>query len=160
MNTLDLEVFGEDERRIRKSNVRHIFTPHKPITDERFFRGRLEEMKQLLSTLNTPGEHALLYGDRGVGKSSLANIAAQNLVKLTEQKLIIKRCDSSDNFLSIIEPALIEAGCFPRTISITSQQNFNISIFKNNITSGNTVQKEGNVNQSLSHHGLPRKSKI
>lgn len=32
MNTLDLEVFGEDERRIRKSNVRHIFTPHKPIT--------------------------------------------------------------------------------------------------------------------------------
>ena len=99
MNTLDLEVFGEDERRIRKSNVRHIFTPHKPITDERFFRGRLEEMKQLLSTLNTPGEHALLYGDRGVGKSSLANIAAQNLVKLTEQKLIIKRCDSSDNFL-------------------------------------------------------------
>lgn len=49
MNTLDLEVFGEDERRIRKSNVRHIFTPHKPITDERFFRGRLEEMKQLLS---------------------------------------------------------------------------------------------------------------
>lgn len=25
MNTLDLEVFGEDERRIRKSNVRHIF---------------------------------------------------------------------------------------------------------------------------------------
>lgn len=54
MNTLDLEVFGEDERRIRKSNVRHIFTPHKPITDERFFRGRLEEMKQLLSTLNTP----------------------------------------------------------------------------------------------------------
>lgn len=45
MNTLDLEVFGEDERRIRKSNVRHIFTPHKPITDERFFRGRLEEMK-------------------------------------------------------------------------------------------------------------------
>lgn len=29
MNTLDLEVFGEDERRIRKSNVRHIFTPHK-----------------------------------------------------------------------------------------------------------------------------------
>ena len=82
MNTLDLEVFGEDERRIRKSNVRHIFTPHKPITDERFFRGRLEEMKQLLSTLNTPGEHALLYGDRGVGKSSLANIAAQNLVKV------------------------------------------------------------------------------
>ena len=46
MNTLDLEVFGEDERRIRKSNVRHIFTPHKPITDERFFRGRY-----LLSTL-------------------------------------------------------------------------------------------------------------
>ncbi len=159
MNTLDLEVFGEDERRIRKSNVRHIFTPHKPITDERFFRGRLEEMKQLLSTLNTPGEHALLYGDRGVGKSSLANIAAQNLVKLTEQKLIIKRCDSSDNFLSIIEPALIEAGCCPRTISITSQQNFNISIFKNNITSGNTVQKEGNVNQSLSPSWVAQKIK-
>ena len=43
--------------------------------------------------------------------------------------------------------------------SITSQQNFNISIFKNNITSGNTVQKEGNVNQSLSPSWVAQKIK-
>lgn len=150
MDILDLDRFAEDERRIMKSKVREVFTPHKPITTERFFRGRMEELKQLLSTLNTPGEHALLYGDRGVGKSSLANITAKHLVNLTNRKLIKKRCDSSDTFFSIIEIVLEEAGYSSRTISVTKQQGFTLSAFNGSISSGNSSLVDGVKSQAIS----------
>ncbi|MFQ9317273.1 AAA family ATPase [Dysgonomonas mossii] len=159
MDVLDLDTFGEDERRISKSGVRHIFTPHKPIDDERIFKGRGDEMKQILSTLNTPGQHALLYGDRGVGKSSLANIAAQHLVKITKQKLIIKRCDSSDTFLSIVESALDEVGFSPRTKSITSQKGINVPLMQVGLSYGNTIEKDGYMNQSFSPSWVSSKIK-
>jgi Holliday junction resolvasome, helicase subunit len=159
MTSWNLETFGEDERRIKKSNVRHVFTPHKPIDDERIFKGRLEEMKQILSTLNTPGQHALLFGDRGVGKSSLANMAANQLIRITGQKLIIKRCDSSDNFLTIMEPVLDEIGYSPRTKSITSQKGLSASLLQGSISLGNTIEKEGYIQQSLSPSWVSNKIK-
>lgn len=149
INSYDLETFGEDERRIKKSKVRYIFTPHKPIDDERIFKGRTEEMKQILSTLNTPEQHALLFGDRGVGKSSLANMAAKQLINITGQKLIIKRCDSSDNFLSIVEPVLDEIGYSPRTKSITTQKGISAPILQGSLSLGNAIKKEGYENQAV-----------
>lgn len=49
------EIFYEDERRLKESGVRNVFTPHTPINQENLFRGRITEVQQILSTLNTPG---------------------------------------------------------------------------------------------------------
>lgn len=97
------ETYYEDERKIQDSGVRDIFTPHTPIDQESLFKGRRTEVQQILSTLNTPGQHVLLYGDRGVGKSSLANISSKNLVNITGKALIVKRCSKTDSFSSIME---------------------------------------------------------
>ena len=51
------EIFYEDERRLKESGVRNVFTPHTPINQENLFRGRITEVQQILSTLNTPGQH-------------------------------------------------------------------------------------------------------
>lgn len=67
-------------------------------------------MQQILSTLNTPGQHVLLFGDRGVGKSSLANIASSKLIKIAGKDLVIKRCSKSDSFSTIFESALMKCG--------------------------------------------------
>ena len=83
------DIFYEDERRLNESGVRNVFTPHTPINQESLFRGRSSEVQQILSTLNTPGQHVLLFGDRGVGKSSLANIASSKLIKITDKELIL-----------------------------------------------------------------------
>lgn len=104
------DIFYEDERRLNESGVRNVFTPHTPINQESLFRGRSSEVQQILSTLNTPGQHVLLFGDRGVGKSSLANIASSKLIKITGKELIIKRCSKSDTFVSIFEEVLMKCG--------------------------------------------------
>lgn len=104
------EIFYEDERRLNESGVRDVFTPHTPINQENLFRGRLVEVQQILSTLNTPGQHVLLFGDRGVGKSSLANVASSKLIKIAGKDLVIKRCSKSDSFSSIFESVLVKCG--------------------------------------------------
>jgi hypothetical protein len=108
----DWDLFGlMRETKLKKSNVREIFTPHKPINRAELFFGRQDEVQSIIEQLNTPGEHSLLYGERGVGKSSLAIIASQLLLmKLLSGKLYHYRCDSSTNFESILSSALKDAG--------------------------------------------------
>jgi len=106
------DLFGlAREKKILASNVREIFTPHMPVNTIDLFFGRQKEVQQLIEQINTPGQHALLYGDRGVGKSSLANIASQLLFKnLVKGKLYTKRCDSSDTLVSVLAEPLADAG--------------------------------------------------
>ncbi len=78
--------FGiKKERLIKDSGVREIFTPNKPVNVVDLFFGRKELAKSIIESINTPGQHLLLYGDRGVGKSSLANIT---VLVLEKSKLI------------------------------------------------------------------------
>lgn len=99
------------EEKIRRSRVREIFTPHVPVNSVELFLGRSREVQSLIEQLSTPGQHALLFGDRGVGKSSLANIAAELLLsKLMPGKVIVKRCDSSDTFESVVAKPLEAVG--------------------------------------------------
>lgn len=121
------ETFYEDERRVKESGVREVFTPHTPVNQEKLFRGRISEVQQILSTLNTPGQHVLLFGDRGVGKSSLANIASRKLIEIARKKLVIKRCSKSDTFTTIFEDALKECGI---DLSILIQSRGNNLSFK------------------------------
>ncbi|WP_024995194.1 nSTAND1 domain-containing NTPase [Phocaeicola paurosaccharolyticus] len=123
------DTFIEDERRIMASNVRNIFTPHTPINNEDLFKGRTSEVQQILSTLNTPGQHLLLYGDRGVGKSSLAIIASHKIVNIANKKLKIKRCSKTDSFISIMEEALEACGVDLTLISKTKTSGISIKGF-------------------------------
>lgn len=128
-NYIDCDIFQEDERRINESKVRDIFTPFTPISNLTFFQGRKEEMHKGLSALNTPGQHLLLFGDRGVGKSSLANIISNQLVDITGRKLIKKSCSSSDSFETIVEDVLLEAGIDTLQISHKSKKGLGIKGF-------------------------------
>lgn len=114
--------FGlQREQKIIASNVRKIFTPHQPVNSTTLFLGRQNEVQKLVEHINTPGQHSLLYGERGVGKSSLANIAAELLIsQLIKGRLYKKRCDSKDTFDSVVALPLRAAGVDP---SITGQTN-------------------------------------
>ena len=105
---------GEDffglsrERKISKSGVREVFTPHMPINKVELFFGRRKEVQNIIEQINTPGQHSLLYGERGVGKSSLAFVASHFLKSLL--KVYYYRCDSSTTFETILAKALKDAG--------------------------------------------------
>ncbi|ESU27364.1 AAA ATPase [Flavobacterium limnosediminis JC2902] len=105
---IENDFFGlHKERKLKDSKVREIFTPHQPIQTVEFFCGREMEVTRIIEYLNTPGQHALVYGDRGVGKSSLANITCDLLIRnVISGKLYKKRCDSYDNFATILRSPL------------------------------------------------------
>lgn len=50
------------------------FQPRTPITTRELFAGRWPEITKLGDVITQPGLHAIIYGDRGVGKTSLANV--------------------------------------------------------------------------------------
>lgn len=103
--------FGlQREAKISKSRVRDVFTPNMPIATKDFFFGRTTEVNALIGHLNTPGQHALLYGDRGVGKSSLANITSMLLELMGVKEVFRKRCDSTDSFRTIVAGPLTACG--------------------------------------------------
>jgi len=104
---LDLSNF-EREGKIRSSRVRDIFTPNKPISDAEFFAGRTNELVRLLSQFDTPGLYSLLYGERGVGKSSLANVFGFMASTLINSKYWKISCDSSTTFEDILKDPLKE----------------------------------------------------
>ena len=98
------------ENKIVKSGVRKIFTPHSPVDDLAHFFGREDEASRFVSVINTEGQHVLVYGDRGVGKTSLAITTCRLLLQtiMGGGKYIEKRCDSSDTFETIISKVLKE----------------------------------------------------
>ena len=58
----------------RLTRVAQAFTPSAPIDDLELFAGRLQQVQVVVNAVVQKGQHVALYGERGVGKTSLANI--------------------------------------------------------------------------------------
>lgn len=101
-----------------------VFTPTSPINAQDLFAGRTDQIRQIVDVINQAGQHAILYGERGVGKTSLANVFASYL---GGQKVLAPRvnCDATDTFDSIWRKALDQAGLTQQKASIgfTPQSN-------------------------------------
>jgi Cdc6-like AAA superfamily ATPase len=54
--------------------VRSLFTPAAPIGRAELFAGRSEQLQRLFEAIAETGRHAVLFGERGVGKTSLGNV--------------------------------------------------------------------------------------
>lgn len=86
----------------RKFEVSSTFTPSAPIDTAALFAGRTSQVTKLINTVNQKGQHAVLFGERGVGKTSLANVLkdflAQNKIQIG---LASTNCESGSTFSSI-----------------------------------------------------------
>ncbi len=63
----------------RLAAIGRVFTPSTPVTAADVFSGRQVERQRLIRAVFEPGRHAVVYGARGVGKTSLTNIVSQAL---------------------------------------------------------------------------------
>lgn len=80
------------------------FRPNRPIDLPQLLSGRLNLLYRLQDDVNTPGTHVLLYGDRGVGKTSIARVLgalSQAAGETDGRRTIMVSCDSQDTFGSI-----------------------------------------------------------
>ncbi len=79
-----------------------LFSPSAPINEHDLFAGRSRQIKKVVEAVMERGKHAVLFGERGVGKTSLAGVFT-GLFPSTLQyfKLIREQVDPSDDFSSI-----------------------------------------------------------
>jgi Holliday junction resolvasome RuvABC ATP-dependent DNA helicase subunit len=89
--------------------VSTVFTPASPIVERELFSGRIPQVAKVLDAINQRGQHAVLYGERGVGKTSLANVLAAILKSTGSQVTVSKiNCDAMDDFPTAWRKALGE----------------------------------------------------
>lgn len=53
-----------------------VYSPTTPIKEEELFVGRKNQLDKIHEAVTQGGQHIILYGERGVGKTSLANIVS------------------------------------------------------------------------------------
>ncbi len=102
------------ETQIRAGNV---FRPSTPIETRELFAGRWKQIEFVMDSILQVGLHAVIYGERGVGKTSLANVAGPLLEYLdrkskgTSERIVIKiNTSSEDSFGTSWARALDEVG--------------------------------------------------
>lgn len=88
----------EDWRQLEWQAI-NMFSPHAPIDDQALFAGRTDILFRLIDTVFQRGRHAILYGERGVGKSSLANIVKDQIFSRSHVVKVVKRnCTTAHTF--------------------------------------------------------------
>ncbi len=86
-----------------------VFTPSAPIDEQALFAGRTKELRQVIDAINQRGQHAIIYGERGAGKTSLANVLSPWLQSLGQRVLAPRiNCDGSDTFATVWRKMLAE----------------------------------------------------
>jgi Cdc6-like AAA superfamily ATPase len=80
-----------------------------PIDEEDLFAGRSSEVRKMLETVFTRSKHVVLFGERGVGKTSLSNVFWKRYNK-TLKSFVVARVQAgpSDTFSSLWIRALEE----------------------------------------------------
>jgi Cdc6-like AAA superfamily ATPase len=82
--------------------LRHTFTPHQPIRVTEGFNGREDLVEKVVDAIASPGRHAVVYGDRGVGKSSFSyNLPTWLRGAIPNLSCVRRSCTSVHTFASI-----------------------------------------------------------
>ncbi|MCE6959989.1 ATP-binding protein [Cereibacter sphaeroides] len=90
-----------------RAQAGQVFTPGSPVNEQELFSGRVEQLQRIVDAVNQKGYHAALYGERGVGKTSLANI----LTAISKAQTVITSktiCDASDDYATLWRKAFSE----------------------------------------------------
>jgi len=95
----------DDDYRIwmaRHELLAETFTPSQPVRTQDIFSGRQDQMWECLSILSQAGSHGILHGDRGVGKTSIANIV--KIISAAESFKV--DCGTADTFQTLFRRLL------------------------------------------------------
>jgi Cdc6-like AAA superfamily ATPase len=72
-----LEPSAQDRFTAVRLKLRSAFTPAQPVVDRRMFAGRTELLRGLIDGIEDQRLHAVIYGDRGMGKTSTLHMLSQ-----------------------------------------------------------------------------------
>lgn len=84
-----------------RDRARHLFVPSQPISIQTALRGRDRQVDRTLENLRTPGRSVFIFGERGVGKTSLA-LTASHLFNSSEVEPLRLSCHRNSTFGEIV----------------------------------------------------------
>lgn len=93
--------FGEYSKHDFGTKLSEEVSPSHPIRSIQYLKGREQELETIQRALFAHGRHVFIYGDRGVGKSSLAATAAY-LYQSAESEPIFVSGSADDTFKTIV----------------------------------------------------------
>jgi Cdc6-like AAA superfamily ATPase len=96
----------------RIAAVASAFTPSAPVSKLDMLAGRMAQLTDVVSAVTMIGQHVGLYGERGVGKTSLANVLAEFFDEATlgskAHQAVVVNCTTDDTFETIWRSVFME----------------------------------------------------
>ena len=80
-----------------RTRLREAFTPAQPVTDRRLFAGRIQVLQHLIEVIENRLAHVVVFGERGIGKTSLMHILA-DLARESEYLTLRATCGAGSQF--------------------------------------------------------------
>ena len=103
----------------RLAQVSRAFTPAAPVDNYSLFAGRLDQMHACLDAFSQKGLHIAVYGERGVGKTSLANVLPMIIMgaELPHLGAVRVDCNTNDSYASIWRKVFRELAALSPSLS-------------------------------------------
>lgn len=93
------KVFASDrtDDALIRPQVREAFMPSQPVPSRPMLAGRRDQLKQLISAVEDHRVHVVLYGERGIGKTSLLGVMSE-LARDADYLVIRENCGADTKF--------------------------------------------------------------
>lgn len=101
--------------------LRTTLSPTTPIRSPEFLRGREQNLEVIRRALVQPGRHIFIHGDRGVGKTSLAQTAAFEHQSASQAPILLG-CDPSSTFYQLAHDLVNRVLKVDPTVAKTTKQ--------------------------------------
>jgi len=87
----------------RLASVARAFTPSTPVSQLDMLAGRYDQIVAVINAVSQAGQHVGLYGERGVGKTSLANVLAElfDAQGMPHYQAALVNCATEDDYASL-----------------------------------------------------------
>lgn len=91
-----------EEWEIVRAATQTLFKPKTPIDDDKLFAGRIKQINDILDAVYEDGGHAIIFGERGVGKTSLSKIVEKRVAAVLPSLQVTPiSCGKTDDFYTI-----------------------------------------------------------
>ncbi len=85
-----------------RADITEAFSPGAPVQEKDLFSGRTSQIRALMDAVSQRGRHAIVFGERGVGKTSLANILKLVMHRPNRELMYVRvNADPNDTFTTL-----------------------------------------------------------